>query len=107
MSSNSERTAKGGGQNADRPDAKPGGQNAKAGGPAQEGCLLGPAEKTRTGVPTDPDAHITVRDLTLAYGDFVVMRDLDFVVKRADVFMIMGGSGCGKSTLLRALLGLL
>ncbi len=53
-----------------------------------------------------PDAHITVRDLTMAYGDFVIQRDLDFTVRRGDVFIIMGGSGCGKSTLLKALIGL-
>jgi phospholipid/cholesterol/gamma-HCH transport system ATP-binding protein len=52
------------------------------------------------------DPHITVRGLTIAYGDFVLMRDLDFTVRRGDVFVIMGGSGCGKSTLLRALIGL-
>lgn len=52
-------------------------------------------------------AHIRVRDLTLAYGDFVVMRNLDFTVNRGDVFVIMGGSGCGKSTLLKAMIGLL
>jgi len=48
--------------------------------------------------PTDPNAHITVRNLTMAYGSFVLMRDLTFTVKRGDVFVIMGGSGCGKST---------
>ena len=53
-----------------------------------------------------PDAHIIVRDLTMAYGSFVLMRDLNFTVKHADVFVIMGGSGCGKSTLLRHLIGL-
>jgi len=52
----------------------------------------------------EPD--IVVRDLTMAYGDFVLMRNLNFVVKRSAVFIIMGGSGCGKSTLLRHLLGL-
>ena len=52
------------------------------------------------------DAHIVVQDLTMAYGDFVLMRDLNFTVKRGDVFIIMGGSGCGKSTLLRHLVGL-
>ena len=56
--------------------------------------------------PTDPTVHITVRDLTMAYGSFVLMRDLNFTVKRGDVFIIMGGSGCGKSTLLRHLIGL-
>jgi phospholipid/cholesterol/gamma-HCH transport system ATP-binding protein len=34
------------------------------------------------------------------------MRDLDFGIRRGDIFFIMGGSGCGKSTLLRHLIGL-
>ncbi len=50
--------------------------------------------------------HIEVQDLTMAYGDFVIQRDLNFTVNRGDVFIIMGGSGCGKSTLLRHLNGL-
>jgi phospholipid/cholesterol/gamma-HCH transport system ATP-binding protein len=53
------------------------------------------------------DAQITVRNLTMAYGSSVVMRDLNFTVKRGDVFIIMGGSGCGKSTLLRNMIGLI
>ena len=52
------------------------------------------------------EAHITVEDLTMAYGSFVLMRDLNFRVRRGEVFIIMGGSGCGKSTLLRHLVGL-
>ena len=52
-------------------------------------------------------AHIAVRDLTMAYGQLVIQRDLDFDVNRGDIFVIMGGSGCGKSTLLKHLLGLL
>jgi len=42
----------------------------------------------------------------MAYGDFVIQRDLNFDVERGDIFIIMGGSGCGKSTLLRHLIGL-
>jgi phospholipid/cholesterol/gamma-HCH transport system ATP-binding protein len=49
---------------------------------------------------------IEVRDLTMAYGDFVVQRDLAFAVNKGDIFVIMGGNGCGKTTLLRALIGL-
>ena len=45
--------------------------------------------------------HITVKDLTMAFGSFVLMRDLNFSVNHGDVFIIMGGSGCGKSTLSR------
>jgi phospholipid/cholesterol/gamma-HCH transport system ATP-binding protein len=52
------------------------------------------------------EAHITVKDLTMAYGSFVLMRDLNFAINHGDVFIIMGGSGCGKSTLLRHLVGL-
>ena len=52
------------------------------------------------------EPHILVRALTMAYGSFVLMRDLNFVVRRGDIFIIMGGSGCGKSTLLRHLIGL-
>ncbi len=52
------------------------------------------------------DAHISVRDLTMAYGSFVVQRDLDFDVPRGEIFIIMGDSGCGKSTLLRHMIGL-
>ena len=54
----------------------------------------------------DTSPHINVRNLTMAYGSFVLMRDLTFTVNRGDVFVIMGGSGCGKSTLLRHLIGL-
>jgi phospholipid/cholesterol/gamma-HCH transport system ATP-binding protein len=55
---------------------------------------------------TKPKAHITVRDLTMAYGSFVLMRDLNFTVNRGDIFIIMGGSGCGKSTLMKIMVGL-
>lgn len=53
-----------------------------------------------------PPAAITVQNLTVSYGDFVLMRNISFTVNVGDVFIIMGGSGCGKSTLLRVLMGL-
>jgi phospholipid/cholesterol/gamma-HCH transport system ATP-binding protein len=49
---------------------------------------------------------IVVRGLEMAYGSFVLMRDLNFTINRGDIFIIMGGSGCGKSTLLKQLVGL-
>ena len=52
------------------------------------------------------EATITVIDLTMAYGEFVIQHDLNFSVKRGDVFIIMGGSGCGKTTLLKHMVGL-
>jgi len=50
--------------------------------------------------------HLQIQDLTMAYGDFLIQRDLTFNINRGDIFIIMGGSGCGKSTLLRHLVGL-
>jgi phospholipid/cholesterol/gamma-HCH transport system ATP-binding protein len=55
---------------------------------------------------TEAAAAIIVRDLDMTYGDFVIQRDLNFVVRQGDIFVIMGGSGCGKSTLLRHMIGL-
>jgi len=49
---------------------------------------------------------ISVKNLDMGYGSFVLMRDLNFTVNRGDIFIIMGGSGCGKSTLLKILIGL-
>jgi phospholipid/cholesterol/gamma-HCH transport system ATP-binding protein len=54
----------------------------------------------------DHAGHIVGRDITIAYGDFVVQRDLNFTVNRGDIFIVMGGSGCGKSTLLKVMIGL-
>lgn len=51
-------------------------------------------------------AAIEVRDLTMAYGGRLVMRELSFQVRRGEIFVIMGGSGGGKSTLLKHLIGL-
>jgi len=54
-----------------------------------------------------PTPRITVQDLTMAYGSFVIQRDLTFTIQPGEIFIIMGGSGCGKSTLLRHLIGLI
>jgi len=52
------------------------------------------------------EPHIIVQNLEMAYGSFVLQRNLNFTINRGDIFIIMGGSGCGKSTLLRHLIGL-
>jgi len=52
------------------------------------------------------DVKIEIRDLTMAYGSNVVMKDINATIKRGSVFVIIGTSGSGKSTLLRHMLGL-
>jgi phospholipid/cholesterol/gamma-HCH transport system ATP-binding protein len=59
------------------------------------------SEPSATGAPM-----IEVEDLTIGYGERVVLEKLDFAVPSGQVFAILGGSGCGKSTLLRHLIGL-
>src|SRR5437660_7363022 len=49
---------------------------------------------------------IEIRELTMAYGSFVVMRDINAKIRAGEIFVIMGGSGCGKSTLLKHMIGL-
>src|SRR5213593_2579249 len=49
---------------------------------------------------------IEIQNLTMAYGSYVVMRDITARVKRGSIFVIMGNSGSGKSTLLRHMIGL-
>jgi phospholipid/cholesterol/gamma-HCH transport system ATP-binding protein len=50
---------------------------------------------------------VQVRGLRVAYGETVVLHDIDLTVRAGEIMVIMGGSGSGKSTLLNTLLGLL
>ena len=63
-----------------------------------------PHSETATSPAPPP---LEAEDLTLAYGSFVIMRDLTFQIEQGEIFIIMGGSGSGKSTLLKHLMGLL
>ncbi len=49
---------------------------------------------------------IEVIDLTLGYGDFILLEKINFSVKKGEIFAILGASGCGKSTTLKHLIGL-
>jgi phospholipid/cholesterol/gamma-HCH transport system ATP-binding protein len=54
-----------------------------------------------------PDqVKLSVRDLTVGYGENAVQRELSFKVRTGSIFAIMGSSGCGKSTVLKSLIGL-
>ena len=49
---------------------------------------------------------IEVRDLSIGYGDRIVLHDLNFRIEPGQIVTILGGSGCGKSTLLKHIIGL-
>jgi len=50
---------------------------------------------------------ISVRNLTVGYGDQNIIEDVSFDVGAGEIFAIIGRSGCGKTTLFKALIGLL
>ncbi|MYZ47757.1 ATP-binding cassette domain-containing protein [Propylenella binzhouense] len=49
---------------------------------------------------------ICVRDLSVGFGDRLVLDHLDLDVRRGEILAIVGASGSGKSVLLRSILGL-
>ena len=51
------------------------------------------------------EAHIEVRDMTMAYGDFVIQRDLEFDVRRNSIFIIMGVIGLVVASIVNIFLG--
>lgn len=54
-----------------------------------------------------PEFALTIENLQVGYGSYVLMHNVNFQVRKQDIFFIMGASGCGKSTLLHVLMGLL
>ena len=50
-----------------------------------------------------PDLAIDVRALSLWYGTFQALFEVDLEVRRGSVTALIGPSGCGKSTLLRSI----
>jgi phospholipid/cholesterol/gamma-HCH transport system ATP-binding protein len=55
-------------------------------------------------MPEQPIIQVT--DLTIGYGDTVILKDINFEVHTGEIFGILGGSGSGKSTLLKHMIGL-
>ncbi|HSG24128.1 MAG TPA: ATP-binding cassette domain-containing protein [Azonexus sp.] len=54
-------------------------------------------------MPNDT-AAIEISQLSTRFGEHVVHAELDLVVRRAEIFALIGGSGSGKSTLLRQMI---
>ncbi|MGD8206888.1 MAG: ABC transporter ATP-binding protein [Thiohalocapsa sp.] len=49
--------------------------------------------------------QLEVRDVSVAYGESTVVRDVSFALQTAAIGCLLGPSGCGKTTLLRAIAG--
>ena len=51
-------------------------------------------------------ASVTLEHVTKAYGDNVVVREVDLEIRDGEFVVLVGPSGCGKSTTLRMIAGL-
>lgn len=52
---------------------------------------------------TTKEPLLRIEHLRKAYGDHVVLKDINLEVKQGEVIVIIGPSGCGKSTFLRCI----
>ncbi|HLR68015.1 ABC transporter ATP-binding protein [Virgibacillus alimentarius] len=50
---------------------------------------------------------IRTNELTLSYGDKIIIDELDLTIPKGEISVFIGGNGCGKSTLLRSIARLL
>lgn len=50
---------------------------------------------------------LETRDLTLKYGDSVIIEELQLTIPKGQITVLIGSNGCGKSTLLRSMARLL
>ncbi|MGJ9458686.1 ABC transporter ATP-binding protein [Oceanobacillus sp. CF4.6] len=51
--------------------------------------------------------ELTANDLTLSYGEDIIIDNLNITVPKGEITVLIGANGCGKSTLLRSMARLL
>lgn len=54
---------------------------------------------------TSSETVVEFNNVSLGYGNFTVLENINATVKKGQVVALMGGSGSGKTTLLRAITG--
>lgn len=63
--------------------------------------------KVREGVRIRMKKAIETKQLTLSYGDSIIIDELNLTIPKGEITVFIGGNGCGKSTLLRSIARLL
>jgi iron complex transport system ATP-binding protein len=52
-------------------------------------------------------ASLSANNLTLGYGDYIVLKDINLKIPKNKITILVGSNGCGKSTLLKTMARLL
>ena len=63
--------------------------------------------KMETAPAPQPKAMVSIDSVTMAFGNFVAVQDVNLKVADGEFLAIVGPTGCGKSTILNAIAGLL
>ncbi len=66
----------------------------------------GQSNGSSAGNGAEDDIVLSVRGVTVAFGDKVILEDLSLHLRRGEILGFVGASGSGKSVLLRTVLGL-
>lgn len=66
-----------------------------------------PRPDPETGPVVLPRTKVAIDGLTMAFGDYVAVREVNLSVGEGEFLAIVGPTGCGKSTILNAIAGLL
>ncbi len=73
------------------------------GGPGGESVLAASLEPA----PESPGPTVEGEGLTKRFGDFTAVADVNFAIRRGEIFGLLGPNGAGKSTTFKMLCGLL
>ena len=77
------------------------------GGPHEASRIAGHMPQVELAPEINPNAIISVRDLTRRFGKFIATDHVSFDVKKGEIFGLIGPNGAGKSTTFKMLCGLL
>ena len=66
-----------------------------------------PVEITPLNISDDAEIAIEARSLSVKFGAFTAVNNVDFRIRRGEIFGFLGSNGCGKTTTMKVLTGLL